>query len=409
MDRFTLAASYVYDGTGARHESAAVVIENGRVAALEDHVDLREETEHAVADFSGFTLIPGLIDNHTHMTLPGDGTAAEDAVAQGEARLLLKSADNARRALKSGVTSARENGAPGLTAFALRAAIAEGSIPGPRLFVSGRPVTVTGGHCWMFGGEADGVEGVRHAVRRLVRDGADFIKVMATGGTTRGSLPYRAAFHAEELAAVVQAAQQLERQVVVHATSTEGIVGALSAGVDYITHCAFYEPDGTYLFRDDVAREIADRGVWVNPTLHIHRTKVRRLERLAEERPLSLEEIADLDRLRTRYAERCDNFFRLSQAGVRFAAGSDAAWGLFPMGQFAQEMDAMVEAGLPRKQALLSATADSARSMRVDREIGSLEVGKVADVVVIDGDPEQDILALGRVVAVFQAGVRVDA
>ena len=408
MSLTRVRAGLLVDGTaGPSIGDGAVLIDGERIAAVgpAGRVPSPAEAEHL--DFPERTLVPGLVDCHSHLNLPGDGTTIEGAAAEGDDLLLLRSAENARITLESGVTTLRENGARHRTAFSVKEAIRRKIIAGPRLSISGRPVTMTGGHCWPFGGEADGVDGVRLAVRQLAKEGADWIKVMTTGGGTHNTYPYQASYTLEELRAVVGEAHAAGRLAAAHASSTAGIANALDAGFDMLIHCNVHDPDGRYVFRPELARRIADQGVWVNPTMHVGRSRIWRLERLAEQRSLTEEETAELERQRRGYAERCDNFQGLLAAGVKLVAGSDAGWSHYRFGGFVHEIEAMAAAGMGSSRAVRSATLDSARSMGLDRDVGTLEAGKLADLVVVEGDPTADVHALGRVAAVFLGGRRI--
>jgi imidazolonepropionase-like amidohydrolase len=396
------------DGTAeAPLQDAAVLIDGERIVAVgrDAAVPCPESAERL--DFGERTLLPGLVDCHSHLNLPGDGTSIEDAAALGDDLLVLQSAENARATLHSGVTTLRDNGACHTTTFAVREAIRRNIISGPRLSISGRPITMTGGHCWPFGGEADGVDGVRHAVRQMVKEGADWIKVMATGGGTLNTMPYRPSYTAAELRVVVDEAHAANRLAAAHCSCTAGMVNALDAGVDMIIHGNFHDPHGRFVFDKEVARRIADQGVWVNPTLHVNRVRLWRLERLAQERLLTDDETADLELQRRRYGERVENFQGLLAAGVRVVAGSDSGWSYYKFGGFIHEIEAMASAGLGASAALRSATLDSAESMGVAHDVGSLEVGKLADLLVVDGDPSVDTSALTRVKAVFLGGMPI--
>jgi imidazolonepropionase-like amidohydrolase len=307
------------------------------------------------------------------------------------------------------VTSLRENGAFHRTAFVIRDALSRGVVRGPRLSISGRPVTVTRGHCWPFGGEADGVEGVRAVVRQLVEQGVDWIKVMATGGGTRDTNQFRPYYSVPELRAAVEEAHAAGLLAAAHALCTAGVANALDAGFDMIVHGYFYEPDGRYAFRSDLAQRIADQGVWVNPTTHMARSRIWRLERIAAWRALTDEEAGDLEAQRQSYRERCDTLQRLREAGVRLAAGSDSGWSYYAFGGFAHEIAAMAEGGLGSAAALHAGTIGSALAMGLDRDVGSLEPGKCADLLLVEGDPTRETSALSRVRAVFLGGTRVDA
>ncbi len=403
-----IRAAKLIDGTGAAPvANAAVLIDGERIVALGPDASVPCPDFAERLDVGERTLLPGLVDCHSHLNLPGDGTSIEDAAALGDDLLLLQSAENARTTLLSGVTSLRDNGARHATTFAVKEAIRRKIITGPRLSISGRPITMTGGHCWPFGGEADGTDGVRAAVRRMVKEGADWIKVMATGGGTLNTMLYRPSFTAAELRVVVDEAHAANRPAAAHCSCTAGIVNALDAGVDMIIHGNFNDPHGRFAFDRDVARRIADQGVWVNPTLHVNRVRLWRLERLSSERPLTDAETADLELQRSRYGERVQNFQDLLAAHVRVVAGSDSGWSFYKFGGFVHEIEAMASAGLGASAALRAATLDSGESMGVARDVGSLEVGKLADVLVVDGDPSVDTTALSRVSDVFLSGVRI--
>jgi imidazolonepropionase-like amidohydrolase len=396
------------DGTAAPPvKDAAVLIDGERIVAVGPDAQVPRPEGSLAREFPSLTLLPGLVDCHSHLNLPGDGTTIEGAAADGDDLLLLRSAENARITLHAGVTTLRDNGASHRTTFAIKEALRRKIITGPRVSISGRPITITGGHCWPFGGEADGVDGVRAMVRQMVKEGADWIKVMATGGGTANTLPYRPSYTVAELRAVVEEAHSANRLAAAHCSCTAGMLNALDAGVDMIIHGNFHDPDGRFVFDKDVARRIADQGVWVNPTLHVNRVRLWRLERLAEQRPLTEDESANLALERRRYGERCENFQGLLAAGVKVVAGSDSGWSFYNFGGFVHEIEAMASAGLGVAAALRSATLQSAESMGVARDVGSLEVGKLADLLLVDGDPTTDTTALTRVSAVFLGGAPV--
>jgi imidazolonepropionase-like amidohydrolase len=408
METIRIRAGLLVDGTGTPPvRDGAVLVRGDRIVEAGPAAAVPAPPGAARLEFPDLTLLPGLVDCHSHLNLPGDGTTIEQAMADGDDLLLLRSAENARAALESGVTSLRDNGAFHRTAGAIREAIRRGIVRGPRLSISGRPVTVTRGHCWPFGGEADGVDGVRRAVRALLEEGVDWIKVMVTGGGTLDTDQFRAYYGVPELRAAVEEAHAAGKLTAAHALCTAGIVNALDAGFDMIVHGFFYESDGRYVFRPDLARRIADQGVWVNPTTHVGRSRIWRLQRLAEARPLTDEETVDLASQRRTYEERCQTLHGLLQAGVRLAAGSDSGWSYYAFGGFAHEIDAMAEAGMGAAAALRAGTLDAARAMGVDRDAGSVERDKLADLLLVEGDPTTDTAAIRRVAAVFLGGKRL--
>jgi imidazolonepropionase-like amidohydrolase len=403
-----IAAGRLADGTGAASiPDAAILLDGERIVAVGPDAAVPSPDGAQTFAFPNGTLTPGLVDCHSHLNMPGDGTTIEGTAADGDDLCLLRSAENARTTLLSGVTSLRDNGAMNRTTFSIKEALRRKIITGPRLSISGRPITMTGGHCWSFGGEADGVDAVRQSVRQMVKEGADWIKVMATGGGTVGTIPYRPSYTAAELQAVVEEAHQANRLAAAHCSCTAGMVNSLDAGIDMIIHGNFNNPQGNFDFDTDVAKRIADQGVWVNPTLHVNRVRMWRLERISQERDLSEDEQAALALNRRTYGERQANFQGLLAAGVRVVAGSDSGWSYYAFGDFVHEIEVMAGAGLGAAAAFKSATLDSAESMGMDKEVGSLEVGKLADVLIVDGDPTTDVSALQRVQAVWLGGRQV--
>jgi imidazolonepropionase-like amidohydrolase len=407
-DMLYVKVSLLVDGTGAPPlDDGAVLIRDGRLVEVGPSAGVARPDGAEVVQFDGQTLLPGLVDCHSHTTFRGDGSTIEETVEDPGELLVLLAAQNTQLALESGVTTLRDNGGRGTTTFAIREGIRRGYIQGPRLLISGRPITVNRGHCWPLGGQAEGADAVRRSVRELAEEGADWIKVMASGGGTKGTDPRQPSYTTEELKAVVQEAHAQDKLVGAHCSCTAAMIRLLDAGADMIIHANFYDSDGTYRFDPAVAARIADTGTWVNPTLHVCRSRIWRLRQLAETRGLTEGERAKLVDQERYWTELSDTFQRLRQAGVRLAAGSDSGWSYFSFGQFAHEVDAMVEAGAAPAEALASATRLSAEAIGVADQVGTLEVGKAADLLVVDGNPIEDIRALTRVVAVYKDGRRV--
>ncbi len=407
--RLVIHADRLIDGCGGPVlKDMAVLIEEGRILEVVPRSDPSIPAEGwEVAEFPGATVLPGLIDCHTHTNMPADGRSGEDVIADGDDVRLLRSAHNARIALESGVTTMGDCGAWNDTAFALKEGIRQGLVNGPNMLVCGRPVTITGGHCWFMGSEADGVDGVRRETRQLIKQGADFIKVMATGGSTLTSDPYRPAYTVEELRTIVDEAHRRNTVVASHCRCTSGMVNVLEAGVDIIIHGFFAGEDGTSRFDQTVADRIAEQRVWVNPTLHIGRGRMWQLRAKRELERLTGNEEDILARIEESYPRTLAACGQLIQAGVRLLAGSDCGWGTYPFGQFAHEIGAMAEAGLTPMQAILSGTRNGAEAMKVLDRVGTVEAGKEADLLVVEGDPSADIADLGKVVAVFRGGRKV--
>ena len=406
-----IKAARLIDGKGGPPlERGAVLLEGDRIVAVgtEESVVPPEGAPVQELSYDDQTLLPGLIDSHVHLIGMGDGRAGDDLALLPDEVLTLQAARNARAHLYSGVTTLRDCGAKNQTTFMLRKAMDMGVTQGPRLLLSGRPVAIVGGHLSYFGVQATGPNECRAAVRQLVKEGADFIKITASGGSTRTSLPLRPSFTVEELQAICEEAHKFGIHTVAHCLSSQAMVNAVDAGVDTIVHASFREPDGSNMYLPQVAERIAAKGIFVNPTFHIGHARRWRLEQKMESEGLTQDEDADLDRIRRNDTFRLECFARLREAGVTIVCGSDSAWGDYKMGGFQHEIGAHVRGGMSPMEAMVSATGDAARSCWISNTVGTLETGMQADLLVVDGDPSSDVSALWDVVDVFQAGDRVD-
>ena len=270
-DLTILTAARLLDGSGGgRLEDAAVLIEGGTIRAIGRRSEVRPPdgataTSHEYGDA---TILPGLVDGHTHLVGIGDGTRGDDVADQGDDLLLIRATHQRPRDAPLGGHHDPRERSMGRIAFSVREAIRRGIAEGPRMVVSGRALTITGGHLHYFGGEADGPDGLRRTVRQLVKEGADFIKVMASGGSTRTSHPNLPAFTPDELPAIVDEAHRHERLTAAHAVPNAAIEDCLDAGIDMVIHCSMTDATGAYGYRPDLADRMAETGVWVNPTMH---------------------------------------------------------------------------------------------------------------------------------------------
>lgn len=409
---FTLIkAARLVDGTGGPPtERVAVLIEGDRIRSVgtEETVLPPEGANVQEFEYNDQTVLPGLIDSHVHLIGFGDDRMGDELATIPDEVLALQAARNARTHLYSGVTTVRDCGAKNRTTFMLRQAMQLGITPGPRLVLSGRPMAIVGGHLSYFGVQATGEVECRAAVRQLVKEGADFIKITATGGSTRTSMILRPSFTVDELTAIIDEAHKFGKHAAAHCASTQGILNALDAGVDTVIHGYHRDPDGGFQYQPKVAERMAERGVFLNPTLNAGRRRIRVLEDKLESEGLTEAEQAELNETRQAHDVRFDHVSRMIAAGVKLTCGSDSAWGVYEMGDFQGEVDAHVEAGLSPMEAIVSATGDSARSCWIDGDVGTITEDKQADLLVVDGDPTQDIGALNNVVDVFQTGTRVD-
>ena len=402
-----IRAKALLDGTGAPPvQNAVVVVEGSRISAAgsQQAVEAPRGPDVRELDFPDGYLLPGLIDAHTHLMFgAGEATYEEVIERDTDEIMLLRAARNAHIHLNAGVTTLRDCGARNQVTFDLRRGVNQGLALAPRLLLSGRPVTVTRGHFWWCNGEAEGVQGVRKAVRRLVEDGADFIKIMASGGGTAGTDNRRPSFSVEELRAIVDEAHNQGVPTTAHCIATQSISNALDAGVDSIEHATFIEPDGSYVFNPRLAERIASQGVRISPTVQ---TGYRRREKLLamreEGHTLTPEDSNRLEDLQIKCERQVEFLGRLwSEWGITIVAGTDA---ISSFGDYCLGLELQVEAGMSTAEVIRSATGVAAQAVGLDHLVGTLEPGKEADLIVVDQDPLADIRALRSMRMVMQRG-----
>ena len=401
------------DGIGTQpQEGKAVAIQGNSIkwvgsAADADNLDSNGATKE-IMEFPGGTLLAGLFDIHTHTNMPGDGRTGEQINLDDNDEIrLLRSARNAATAIASGVTTMCDCGSWNRTGFALKEGLSAGLVEGPRVLVSGPPLTVTGGHLYYMGGEADGVGEVRKMVRNLVKQGADFIKIAASGGSTSTSDPYRAAYSVDELKAIVYESHNRGRPVLAHCRCTDAINAALDADVDAILHCSFYDNDGRYRYDQETAERLAASEVYLNPTMGLGQANRDRLIRIKNERGLTEDENQRLERSRVSGENSRAQFRALIEAGVKLVGGSDCGWSYYPFGDFQGEVMSLHRAGLSRIDAIHASTRSPALALGIADSIGTVEAGKQADLLVVNGDPAQDLENLRNVDVVFKGGARL--
>ena len=237
-----IRAGRLIDGKGGTPvESGAVLVQGSRIVSVgpANQVLPPEGAVVETFDYPGKTVMPGMIDCHTHHNGFGDGRPGEDVAALPDEVLTLQAARNAKDSLFSGVTSIRDNGAKNQTMFRLRDAAQMGIIQAPRMVLCGRPIAIVGGHMGYFGSEVTGSLEAAREVRQLVKEGADYIKICATGGTTRTSFPLLPSFNVDELRAMTAEAHKFGKLTATHCSSTQGTINSLDAGVDMLIHCVF--------------------------------------------------------------------------------------------------------------------------------------------------------------------------
>ena len=402
-ERRWLIPDAVFDGV-ARREGVGVLIERGRISALAPVAQIGD-SDCPVEHLSGLTLGPGFVDTHVHVTL-GTGSRSYETVMRedSDARMLLRAVKNGLEHLAVGVTTMRDCGGRGRTTFELAEAIRAGLLHAfPELQVSGRPITITGGHFHWCGEEADGPVGARTAVRRMVKDGADFIKVMASGGGTKGTWLGHASFTVEELRAIVDESHRHGRLTTVHCLATRSIENAVEAGFDSIEHCGFQRADGVVEFDPDVGRRLVDAGIWYSPTIQTGYRRMLHCQEAHERAPDETTRRA-LDTVTAKVEGQIEVVARMLDLGARIVMGTDA---IATFGDYAVGLELQVRAGMSPLQAMRSATADAAASIGLADHAGRIAVGRTADVVAFEGDPTYDIGAAGCVRAVWRRGLPV--
>jgi imidazolonepropionase-like amidohydrolase len=386
-----LVADVLFDGAGPEPlERPAVTVAGERLASVEQRGPAwRPPPDATVLDLTGCTLTPGLIDAHVHLAFDaGDGAHTIAFMQEGsEDEIVATMRQNAAAALRGGLTTVRDCGSPGTTAVRLRAERSQGALASPRLLVSGRPITTRTGHCHWIGLVAESEPQVRDAVRTLVAEDVDFVKVMATGGMmTPGSDPYTAQYTAEELAALVEEAHAAGRRVAAHVLSAEGLRRAVLAGVDTVEHC--WTITGARQDHDETTwQRMAEREIIGSVTGH-HTLR-------------SMVDADDVDGLRARLAAHR----RLRDAGVTLLVHSDAGTPGTLVGEFAKSVEAfMLGLDTTAAEAIQAATAAPALALGLAGEVGTVEAGKRADLLAVEGDVRADIRALRRVACVVQDG-----
>jgi imidazolonepropionase-like amidohydrolase len=337
-----------------------------------------------------------------HVTLPPTIDPLATLESESDDDLVARGVTAAERMVRAGVTTAYDCGARGMTSYRIRDAIERGLSLGPRLMISGRAVTQTGGHCHFFGGEADGIQGVRAVVRRLLdEEGADGIKIMATGGgLTPGTDSRSATYSVAELAAAADETHRFGKRITSHAHGVPGIRNASEAGIDSIQHCTMLGPDWTWTFDEAVARGMAERGTRAIPTISAG---------IRSEIELGI----DINKLQPNPGAMSrqdfwDNARRLIDAGVTVVPGTDVGVNLTDFGEaLFLELEAHVGIGVEPAEILRMATSGGARHLGIESETGTLAPGLAADILVVDGQPDRDIADLRRLRLVLRGGAPI--
>ncbi|MGQ0569509.1 MAG: amidohydrolase family protein [Armatimonadota bacterium] len=384
-----IKAPRIIDGTGrAPLEQGVVLIEGERIKAVGRRADVAIPDGAEVIDCGTQTVLPGFVDAHSHASIvPGLGDQIGQ-LRQPPAPQVLRAVQNLRTDVKSGVTTLRVVGEEHFIDIDLRSAIAEGRLPGPRLKVATRPITARNGHgaALTF---SDGEDEIRRNIRENVARGADLIKLFMTGGvSSKGTAARWYAYSRHEVEVAVEEAHRNDKPVAVHAHGGPGVRICIEAGVDTIEH-------GKLCELDDLV-EMRRRGIWLvtNNAVSGHPDGIEKGDAHVP---------AIMAKLREAREKSRGNFTAVLESGVKWALGTDSMHGLMWW-----EIAQVVEWGAGLHDAILAATCRAAEAIGMKDEVGSLEPGKLADVISVDGDPLVDIACLQRVGLVIQAGRRVD-
>ena len=381
--------------TGRVLTNQQIVIEGDKIVSIGPATSTPAGAQ--VINLPNSTVLPGLIDAHTHLTFENTKLGYE-GLGVSVPRETLTGAKNARLTLMAGFTTVRNLGATGYSDVALRDAINDGDVPGPRMLVSGPALSITGGHCddnllpfeyhHTADGVADGIPAVQHRVREVIKYGADIIKVCATGGVmSKGDDPNTSQYTLEEMKALVVDAHRLGRKVAAHAHGAQGVTWASEAGVDSIEH--------GHLMNEESIATLKKNGTYLVPTLYL-------TEWWAENGSKMHMPDFIVTKMKSVSAQSEKNLQKAFQAGVKIALGTDAA--VYPHGLNAHELAVYVKLGLTPLQAIQAATINDADLLGWTDKVGTIESGKLADIIAVDGDPLKDVTTLQNVRFVMKGG-----
>ncbi|MFC4114945.1 amidohydrolase family protein [Nonomuraea zeae] len=387
--RIIRAAKVLTGRPGEVVADGEVLIDGDKIVSVGPRGSAGEAPE--IVELPGHTLLPGMIDAHVHLGFDDKVDPVTRRSRESDHHLLLRMAENARKLVSAGVTTARDLGARGFLDLALRDAIEDGLAVGPHLLAATRPITITGGHCWYMGGEADDEPAIRRVARENLRAGADCLKVMASGGQmTPGAPPsWVPQYTTGHLRVVVEEAATRGKGVAAHAHAAASIQSAVEAGVTTIEHCTFFTPAG-HRYDAKVADLVAAGGTYVCPTVH---------GVLWRSRDVFGPEMID-DWLRTVAAMR--------DAGVRLIAGTDAGFAVAGVENrtdgYVGGLETFAQAGFANAEIIEMATVRAADACGVGAVTGSLEAGKRADLIAVEGDPLDRIADLRNLALVLVSG-----
>ncbi|MCH8909993.1 MAG: amidohydrolase family protein [Chloroflexi bacterium] len=386
----------------------AVVVEDGIITAVEPSANVPASTDgggYEVFDLGDVSLLPGLVDAHCHMHCSATHDAQSLAMSENDQQLTIRATNNMRKAVLAGTTTIRDLGSRNEVAFAVRQMIDDGHVPGPRLLLAGTPITITAGHCWFFGTEADTVDQVRTAIRTQVKQGANVIKMMATGGMfTPTANPRKPQYSVEHLKAAVEEAHRMNVPIVTHTLSAQGVRNVVEAGVDHLIHARWYDadPNKGLDYDPDTVKKMVDQGQWLDPTIG-HHLLGREAKARGEIGPMAPHWSVAYKFVDE--SEHVETLMKMHDAGVRFTSGLDMGMAYGTHDRSAANAWSFVETlGWPNWKAIHAATAGTSEALGLAEKVGSLKAGLVADMAAFGGDPARNIRDMDRAETVVQSG-----
>ena len=390
-------AASLIDGTGRSPvRNVELLVEAGRITALGPIGPTPVPAPHRLIEVPTGTVLPGLIDAHVHLFHHADPAPWRRFLEEPEALTMVRGVHNARATLLAGVTTVRVCGSRAALDLVLERAIAEGLVPGPRIVGAGQTICITGGHGHSHGIEADGPDAVRRAARLNIKRGARVIKLTVTAGiaTPGYRLPGTPQFQEAEIRAAVEEAEQAGIKVCVHAQGRVGVRRSLAAGVHSIEH-------GYFLDDPESLEHMVKRGVFLVPTIVAYALVLERADA-----GIPAEAVA---KARHAIDDHRESFRLALRSGVQMAMGTDAGTEFNFHGENAREFEFLVKNGMTPMDAIVTGTRNGSRLLGLEGEVGTIEVGKAADLIAVTGDPIERISALREVRLVMKAGEIVRA
>jgi imidazolonepropionase-like amidohydrolase len=384
----------------------AVIVEDGVITAVEPSSNVSSARDsYEIFDLGDVSLLPGLIDAHSHMHCSATYDAQSLALSENDQQLTIRATNNMRKAVLAGTTTIRDLGSRNEVAFTVRQMINDRHVPGPRLLLAGTPITITAGHCWFFGTEADTEAQVRTAVRTQVKLGANVIKMMATGGMfTPTANPRTPQYSVEVMKAAVEEAHRMNVPIVTHTLSAQGVRNVVEAGVDQLIHARWYhaDPNKGLDYTPDTVKKMVDQGQWVDPTIGHHLLGVEAKQR-GEVGPMDPHWAVSFKVVPEE--EHLDKLTKMHDAGVRFTTGLDMGMAYGTHDRSAANAWAFVESlGWSNWKAINASTAGTAEALGLVKQVGSIQEGMIADLAAFAGDPAQNIRDMDQASTVVQSG-----